>query len=723
MIKTFLLLLLIYNANPVQAQDVESLDLLDSSDVEILLKESEKDKAAAQKLDLSELEEVDDLDSLKSDIGESVFKDDKKKKATDNEDDEDDEDDEIEGPTVDLIPNNKPVNESQFDVEDVEKLQGTVIFDVGNEEKKLLETAKFIQGKIPEKEWDEIATAARIEKYTVQEGDWLWKISQKLFGSGFYYSKIWSMNPQITNPHEIEPGMVLVFDTGSSDAMPEVKLGEFVDNKLGSAGGEKVEGIRGLFDFQEYGKNAEPPWMKEREKLAKNGAFFQYVSEETYEEIAAIGKASLNDEHLKYEPPVVDIVIQEPPEEYDNDGFDKNSKVSFEVKEGFFLNTFLTSNIVQDLGYIDSLAPEKVFIQKHDTIYVKFDDSVKVKPGDKFSVYSAEGKSSHPISDREGYRYTITAQLKAMRKINHLWECYVEDLTGLVERKDRITVYTPKINRITKAFSRRNIEAAIVDSYKPTAGGTSFGDVIYLDRGRADGVELGTVFEFYDFEDRGTGKRITPDPTYKIGEGVVISLSDNFATALVSSSSQVVPLGTLALSKTAEQAARASRVKNRELLKDVTNVEGKALDELDVELNLDNLSQDLLDKADKVQLTEDELDELERQEREKSIIKDHERDLKELEKLEEEISEAEASLNEAKVDEDKFLEQQDLNFIEKKSSDPDADAFESLDDIEDEVGLKYMDEDLNNRENPYGLTEFDIEEIDELLNTEQNESQ
>ena len=164
-------------------------------------------------------------------------------------------------------------------------------------------------------------------------------------------------------------------------------------------------------------------------------------------------------------------------------------------------------------------------------------------------------------------------------------------------------------------------------------------------------------------------------------------------------------------------------MRNKELLKDVTNVEGKALDELDVELNLDNLSQDLLDKADKVQLTEDELDELERQEREKSIIKDHERDLKELEKLEEEISEAEASLNEAKVDEDKFLEQQDLNFIEKKSSDPDADALESLDDIEEEVGLKYMDEDLNSRENPYGLTEFDIEEIDELLNTEQNDPQ
>ena len=30
-----------------------------------------------------------------------------------------------------------------------------------------------------------------------------------------------------------------------------------------------------------------------------------------------------------------------------------------------------------------------------------------------------------------------------------------------------------------------------------------------------------------------------------------------------------------------------------------------------------------------------------------------------------------------------------------------------------------MEEDLNSKDNPYGLTEFDLEEIDELLNTGQ----
>ena len=43
---------------------------------------------------------------------------------------------------------------------------------------------------------------------------------------------------------------------------------------------------------------------------------------------------------------------------------------------------------------------------------------------------------------------------------------------------------------------------------------------------------------------------------------------------------------------------------------------------------------------------------------------------------------------------------------------------ESLDEIEENFGKRYLDENLNDKENPFGLTEFDIEEIDELLNIE-----
>jgi hypothetical protein len=349
---------------------------------------------------------------------------------------------------------------------------------------------------------------------------------------------------------------------------------------------------------------------------------------------------------------------------------------------------------------------------------VNFDKSTKVKPGDLFSVYTAGGEIKHPVSDRSGFLYTTTAQLKAIRKIDDVWECLIVEQSGLVQRKDRLTVYTPKIGKIAKTFSRRNVEAAIIGSYRESLSGMSYGDVVYIDRGRADGVELGNAFDVYSFVDRGTGRKITPSPTYKIGELTVINITDNFATAIITNSTTEITLGSIAVTRTQEEQARSLRLKNKDKLQDVKKIEGKALDELDVELNLDDVSQDILNKADKIQLTEDELEELERQERDKSVIKDSQRDVKELDRLESEIMDAESSLNESKVDEDKFLEQQSLDGLEKKSKQPDPNAFESLNEIEKDIGRKYLDEDINNKENPYGLTEFDLEEVDELLNTD-----
>ncbi len=687
--------------------EFKDLELMDSADAQILKTQDINNSVEAGDLNLSDIEEKDDIESLKSDVGDLILPPAEENKQTTTE----------QTPATTSPDGKKLVN----DEKSVEAMKATIqpeIFDVGNEEKQLLELSKFIENKIPEKEWNEIAAASKTEKYVVQQGDWLWKIAKTLFGSGFYYSKIWSLNPHITNPHQIEPGMALVFESGDPESPPTVNLGSFEEEGLK---GEEVVGKKGdqqLFDFSEFGDEVEPPWLKERRDLIKQGIYFQYASEETYDDLSNIGKKNLNKEYQKYEPPQADISIEEPGEQYDETGFDKSSKIEFDYKEGFFLNSFVTTNVVQDMGYVEALPKEAIFIQQFDRIYVKFDANAKVRPGDSFSVYAAEGKVEHKVSDRSGFRYTIVAQIKSIKKINDVWECEVFEISGLVQRKDRITVYTPKIGRITKTFSKRSIEAAIIGSYRETADSLNFGEVVYLDRGRADGVEMGNVFEVYSFYDRGTEKRITADPTYKIGELTVITLTEDFATALVSSSSVVIPMGAVSITKTAEAAARVSKVKNQALLQGVKQLEGKALDELDIELNLDQLSEDLLKKADSVQLTEDELEELERQERDKSVIKDHEKDLKELEKLEEEIVDAENKLNESKVDEDKFLEQQDLDGVEKTAgAEQDKDSFENLDDMEKEVGRQFMDEDLNARENPYGLTEFDLEEIDELLNT------
>lgn len=637
-------------------------------------------------------EEGDDLDSLEKDLGQIEF-------ALPEENEERlKEVEKIER----IESNNKP--KITILEEGKEGKDQKIIFDVGKAERDLLEMAKNMQGKIPNSEWNEIAGRSTSGTYKVMPGDWLWKISKNLFGTGFYYSKIWALNPYITNPHEIEPGMILSFSTGSDNQAPTLDIFK-ARRKIIQ---EKTE----LGEYERFGSDAKPPWIEERMGLMNEGTYFQYSTGDTIKDLNSIGEEALQKEYEVYEPPKLDFAISVPESEYDDQGFDKDSKIKFDYKEGFHLTTFISNNIVQDFGKIESAINEQGLFTDHDTFFVRFDENIDVVAGDKFSVYHGYGEVSHENSDRKGIRYAIAGSFQTIQRHGGLWECKVIESAEVMKRGDRVTVYTPHIKQITKTFNSRIIEAVLMRSYYNKKY-PAFGDVVYLDRGRADGVEVGNVFQMYGFLDRGTKRNIDENPTYKNGELTVITVTDNFATAIVTAARRDFEVGDIAVTKTKEEAARVTKFKNQLSVKDANRLSDKAIDELDVELNLDDLNDALLDKADKIQFTEDELAELERQEREKSIITENEKDLRSLERLEKDLESAEQMLNEARLDEDKLLENENLDKIENKFG---VDEQESLDELEENFGKRYLDEDLNDKENPYGLTEFDIEEIDELLN-------
>jgi len=585
-------------------------------------------------------------------------------------------------------------------------------FDVGAEERELLSMAQNIQGQMTDSEWSELATSAKVDSYKVVSGDWLFKISKKIFGSGYYYPKIWALNAYITNPHLIEPGMILSFTTGNSLTAPEVKIGTFDKDELAALPGARSN--ENATDLRNFGDDINPEWVGEKSKLEKQGVYFQYASDETMDDLVKAGAQSLNKEYENYDPPSNKLETIVPPT-VDKFGFDKTSRIFYSFKQGFYLSTFISTNIVQDFGSITDGPNENIIFVNGDHAYVKFDENLNPSVGDKFSIYSPEGKVKHKSSDREGYKYTIVGHVKLINKIKDKWEVEFTQIAGEPQRGDRITSYTPKIERITKTYSSRIIEAGIIDSYKTAQTVFGVNDVVYLDRGRADGVELGNVFDVYGFKDRLTDKNITNQPTYKVGELTVITLTDNFATAIVSDAKRDFTVGDIAITKSKEAYLREKNSKITKKASERDALGNRQLEELDVELNLDDLNEDLLKEADKIQLSEDELAELERQEREKSVLRDSERDLKSLERLESEIEQAEKILNDAKLDEDKLLEEENLNDVEKKNASVDQ---ESLDEIEQNLGKRYIDEDLNTKENPFGLTEFDVEEVDELLNIE-----
>lgn len=77
--------------------------------------------------------------------------------------------------------------------------------------------------KLSPQDWESIAGEKISEQYVIAKGDSLWEISEVLFGSGFFWPKLWQLNNNITNPHSISPGYQLTFIDGSLDMAPQIQ--------------------------------------------------------------------------------------------------------------------------------------------------------------------------------------------------------------------------------------------------------------------------------------------------------------------------------------------------------------------------------------------------------------------------------------------------------------------------------------------------------------------
>lgn len=69
------------------------------------------------------------------------------------------------------------------------------------------------------------------ETHVVQGGDTLWDLCSKYLNSPWYWPKIWSYNPQITNPHWIYPGNEIRFYPSDENLPTNVEVARAIEVK------------------------------------------------------------------------------------------------------------------------------------------------------------------------------------------------------------------------------------------------------------------------------------------------------------------------------------------------------------------------------------------------------------------------------------------------------------------------------------------------------------
>jgi hypothetical protein len=70
----------------------------------------------------------------------------------------------------------------------------------------------------------EMAPGEAPEFYSVEEGDTMFDVCSQLIDDGNYWPKLWSLNPDVRNPHFIYPGAKLAFYSGDQENPPYLEV-------------------------------------------------------------------------------------------------------------------------------------------------------------------------------------------------------------------------------------------------------------------------------------------------------------------------------------------------------------------------------------------------------------------------------------------------------------------------------------------------------------------
>jgi hypothetical protein len=279
------------------------------------------------------------------------------------------------------------------------------------------------------------------DAYTVKPGDTLWDLSGRFLNNPWYWPKVWSYNPEISNPHFIYPGNVVRFHSGGEEGPARV---EPVQQVAGGPG-EDLEAPRELEDFTRAD-------MKKPQEFGEG------------DDVAVVGPYKIG-----YVPP-----------------------------KGLYArrDSFVTPRELQESGTIFASFEEKLLLSLHDRVYVRFAERAKVKPGESYVIYKTERPVRHPVTgELFGYQTTIIGVARVVAAED---KAVTADVSAAFEPIERGALVGLRLDKIVKQVQRRpnqrHMDGYIIAAQQEVISEIGEHHVVFVDKGRADGVEEGNVF-------------------------------------------------------------------------------------------------------------------------------------------------------------------------------------------------------------------------------------
>ncbi len=278
------------------------------------------------------------------------------------------------------------------------------------------------------------------DEYTVKPGDTLWDLSGRFLNNPWYWPKVWSYNPEISNPHFIYPGNLVHFYGSTEEGPTRVEPAQQV-----AGGAEGLDAPRELDDFTRAD-------MKKPQEIGDG------------DEVAVVGPYKIG-----YVPP-----------------------------KGLYArrDSFVTPRELQESGTITASFEEKLLLTLHDRAYVRFTEPAKVKPGETYIVYKTERPVRHPVTgELFGYQTTIIGAGKVVAVDDKAATVDIAQAFEPIERGALIGLRSDKlVKQVQRRPNQHQMHGVILAAQRDLVSEIGEHHMVFVDKGRVDGVEEGNVF-------------------------------------------------------------------------------------------------------------------------------------------------------------------------------------------------------------------------------------
>ena len=402
---------------------------------------------------------------------------------------------------------------------------------------------------------EEMSPQTRV--YVVKGGDTLWEISSRFLDGPWYWPQLWALNPYITNPHLIYPGEPIALGQAPQVQVAQAQPPQVIEEQPATAAPAPEEAAPAPEEAAPAPEEAAP--APEAAATAPEEAAPAPEAAALVPEMVALApgtaapapEAAAVPAAAPIQPAAVETAA---PEEYAPVEEELPPPVSGEaigIQETVYYakvtsRGFISPNELGKMGVIVGSHEGKIMFSAGDVVFTNLGENSGVKVGDRFSILEQGNKVFHPQTKKlMGYQVEIMGDLEIMELNGQVSTAKIIHSGNVVAKGNFLRAFEPAVKEIDlKQFSGQ-IDGFIVGAQNPVENSVAK-DIIYLDRGTRDGLEVGNMMLAYrpgqTVLEPGTNKSLKLPPRL-LGKVLIVDVKDGTSAALITSSLDVVRVG------------------------------------------------------------------------------------------------------------------------------------------------------------------------------------